>query len=756
MSRLKRAFFFFALLILVPIAVYAINVTAGYYAARADSGTVHVAGLHAPVQIVRDGRGIAHVVAASDSDMFFGEGYAEGADRLFQIDLIRRFVSGRLSELVGASALETDEQARIVPVERIAQIEFDHMPAGAREALQAFSDGVNAAIQHEPLPIEYRLLLTRPKPWTPQDSLVAGFSTVLDLNDKWDHVILRDNVALAVGDRIQRELYSITDPAYDAPVTDGPPARVARLSDRSNMPLPQPNAFPADVPQDTRFASNDFAIGALRSANGHAVLANDPHLRLGVPGVWYLIDLRSPSTHVAGATLAGVPGVILGHNEHIAWGVTNGTTITESLYRALATPQLEREEIFHVRFGKEVKRMYHASARGFLAGGHEDVVVDWPIAKSPVSAGTAFLTLDRATSIAQAFAALRAYNGPPQNFVFADTRGNVAYHLAGPIPDDPLWGLRIHPQSDPQYQIIPFDRLPHVDPSRSATVFTANNRMYGRAYQYRLSAGFSAPYRAKRIEQLLSAKQKLDIADLLAIQSDTLSLPELELARATVAASVRKHVRERGDLKPVLDALANWDGHFDGPSQAATIAYDLRRAASQRLAKYNTGSAYDDYEASASNADVMVLLRVLREKPRGWWANSDYDELLVSTLQQIVRKDTARAHEPWSQAGAVGVKHPLAAMGFSFLNGGIMPGNGDAFAPHVLMSEPRSQSFRAVWDPQDWDGGGIIIPSGESGEPGSHHYADLRNDWLRSNLQPLPFSAQAVAKAARATLTLTP
>ena len=755
MSRLKRGIAILAILILLPIAVYAVNAASGYYASRADSGTIQTRGVRAPVQIVRDERGIPHIIARNDHDAFFAQGYAEGADRLFQIDLIRKFVAGRLSELVGAPALASDEHARIVPVEQIAQNEFDHMPYASRDALQAFSDGVNAAMQHEPLPVEYRLLLAHPDPWKPTDCLVVGFSTVLDLTDRWDDVIRRDAVAGALGNAMQRDLYAISDPAYDAPVTGGKSAPVPRLRDRGQTARLD-TIFPQIRPRHSQLASNDFAVGALHATNGHALLANDPHLRLGVPGVWYLIDLRTPAMHVAGATLAGAPGVILGHNDHIAWGVTNGSVVTESLYRTFGGGTIERPETFHVRFGKDVKRMYYADVRGFMAGADPHVAVTWPVANNPESPGTAFLAIDRAGSIAQALQALRTYNGPPQNFVFADDRGNVAYHLAGPVPDDPFWGLRVHDASAPAYPLVPFDRLPHVDPSRGGVVFTANNRMYDASYPYQLSPEFDAPYRAYRIHRLLQNSQRYGVAQLFAIQSDTFSAPDYELARETVAAVQRKGLESDARLKAAFGVLRSWDGRFDGNSIAASLAAALRRNAAARLAQFNTGALYNEYMDSVANGDgdTILLMRVLRERPRGWWTNSDYDDLLVSTLRTVVA--SADARKPWSTAGAVPVLHPLAKMGFSFLNAGVMPGLGDAYSPHVLMDEPRSQSFRAVWDAGNWDAGGIIIPTGESGEPGSHHYTDLRAAWNAEQLVPLPFSPKAVAAAARATLTLTP
>lgn len=750
----SRAAAVLAIVIAAVIAAYAINVGAGMRAAAQTSGTLAVRGLQAPVQIVRDDRDIPHISARNLSDLYFAEGFAQGSDRLFQMDLIRRYVTGNLAEVMGPAALEADENARIVPVDRIVQAEWEHLRPGDRAALQSFSDGVNEAMRTQPLPAEFRILMYKPHPWRPQDSLASSFSIVLDLIDRWDDVVRRDEVARKYGTRIQQDLYSITDPQYDAPVT-GAPAPVALLG-RGQFGSARAKAAALYPENDWRQASNNFALGANRSVSHHALLANDPHLRLGIPGVWYLAELQAPGLHVAGATLAGIPGIILGHNDRIAWGATNGTVVSEVVYRDDMRSARKRRETFHVRFGEDAQKTYLQSQHGFVIDEKNGYAVDWKFARLPVSPLHAFASLDRAASVSQAIDALRDYPGPTQNFVIADRAGTAAYHLAGMIPDDPSWGMRVHRASDPFYKFLPFDALPHVDASRTARVFTANNRMYGRGYPYRLSSNFAAPYRAYRIEQLLAEKPQVSVDDLFAIQSDTLSLPESELARDVLAAVQRKHLDSDKTLDAYLQALQSWDGRFDPASSAASLMYAYRRRVLADFTAQLGGKTESGYRASAQNADIIVLLRILRERPDGWCPKNDCDGMLVSSLQALVDEHGSSLLQPWSQAGSVAVKHPLAALGISILNGGTLSGDGDAFSPHVLTNAPHSQSFRAVWDTGDWNAGGIIIPSGESGEPGSRHYVDLRRTWEEQRLVPLPFGDPAVRRAGRSRLALVP
>ena len=745
-----------AVLVLIVAAVlaYIANAITGMQAAAQTSGTLRAPGLIAPVRIARDDRDIPHIIAANEHDLFFAQGYAEASDRLFQMDLLRRYVYGRLSEVLGAAVLPADENARIADITRIVDAQWAGMSAHEQGEVQAFADGVNAAMRQQPLPAEFHLLLYKPEPWRPKDSLAVGMATVLDLIDPWGDVVRRDEVAKSNGALAVTDLYSITDPAYDSPIDPGRIAPVAPLPSRSgHHAVAALQAYRDRGP----VGSNEWALGAAHSTTGRALLANDPHLRLAVPGIWYLVDLRSPSFHVAGGSLAGTPGVILGHNDEIAWGATNGTVATESVYRDPIAHASIRTETFHVRFGADVTQRYYSTRHGFVAetGYDSAFAVNWNGATHPRTPLTAFEGLDRARNIAQALAALRAYPGPPQNFVVADRSGQVTYQLAGLIPNDPLWGLRVHASTDPVFPFVPFDRLPHVAPSRTAIVYTANNRMYGTGYPYRLSPNFAPPYRARRIEQLLNSKRRLSARDLAFFQQDTLSFPERDIARDTVAAVKRKGLQNDRRLEPYVRALAQWDGRFDPQSHGAPVAYELRRIAVQKLAAYNAGAMQGTYQSSAGGADIVLLERVLRERPKGWWPLSDYDELLVESLRDAVHDRGTHMLESWGDYDRVTVRHPLAMLGFAFLNGATLPGDGDSYGLHVQTSN-HSQSFRAVWDVGNWDAGGIAIPSGESGEPGSGHYTDLSEAWIAHRLEPLPFSDAAVRAATRATLTLTP
>ena len=711
----------FLRLVVVAVALAAIGVLAfaayvaiGMRAHARDVGIVSGLRVHSPVTIARDDRGVPHVLAGNLHDLFFAQGYAEGSDRLFQMDLLRRYILGDLSEVYGAAALASDEKERAVPVAAMVQKQWLGLDFASREIFGAFSDGVNAAIAREPLPVEFRILAYRPRPWTPQDSLAVAMVTVLDLIDDWNSVEARDTAYRAGGLALLRARFPFTDPCYDAPVMAGLGAIAPGPSCKRNV------AALLRVLADARppVGSNEWAAGADRTAHHRALLANDPHLALQIPGVWYLIDLRAPGFHVAGATLPGTPSIVLGHNENLAWGATDGTVTSLSVFNPPASLDANawQTERFHVRFrADETKRYYRAAhAFGVTTKNGRFVLVRWSAYDDPVSPAVTFLRLNAAATIEQATAALAAFPGPTQNFVLADTSGRTAYALAGQIPDDPARGRWFHPAADLQknYPAFPFARLPKVAPSTSAVVWTANNKMYGSGYRLELSPQFAPPYRAYRIAQLLRARRVYDVAYFERMQLDVLSLAERELARDLAPAMGRSDAA-------IGAALAGWDGEMTGDSTTATVINGLRLQLTDR----HTG-----------RMPTLLSAGVTGDALRG-----------------IVPPSPA----PWRIAGAVPVLHAFSSLGINLLDGTTLPGNGDALTLHVQYSG-YSQSFRAVWEVGNWDAGGITLPQGESGEPGSGHYTDEADAWVSGRLWPLPFSDAAVARTTLRRETLLP
>ena len=735
LSRVARHGIAASIVVCALVAAFVWNLGGGVQAAPPVAGTLAIPGLHAPVTVARDARGIPHIAAANEHDLYLAEGYAEGSDRLFQMELTRRFALGRLSEVMGAKALPIDVAQRYYDLRDVVARQWQHLSARDRAALAAFSDGVNAAMRTQALPVEFRLLLYRPEPWEPTDSLAVSLAVSTALGDSWRDVLARDAVWRRGGASEYERYYPLSDPAYDVSasgVFDGHERPLQEL--RVALRQAQGDSVAGADPKQPRAGSNAWAVGAQRSATGRALLANDPHLDLTIPGLWYLMEVRAPGVHAAGASIPGAPGILLGHNERVAWGATNADAADASAF-FVDRPDKRAwvREVFHVRFASDVSRAYYRAPGAFGVPDGEDrdrlVLVRLPAAFGDRGAIATFLQLDRATGVADALRVLSSYRGTPENFVVAGTDGRVAYHMAGGVADDPAWGRYVHAANEAtrRFANVPFDKLPSLVPSRDGLVVSANNKMYGAGYPYRLSASFDPPYRAYRIAQLLRERERYDPAYFEAMQMDAVSPIDLEFARS-VAAYVRAHP------EPGLAALerefAAWDGDFAAGSHAATLEHAMR-----------TGLENDA-------PSLYALIAGLRS------GDGVRDGSVEADLRGMLYYGS-RSQAPWGRAGSVAVDHPLAALRFGFLNGATLPGEGDEYTIH--LQEPGfSQSFRAVWDVGNWDAGGIAIPSGESGEIGSGHYTDLSDAWIAGRLDPLPFSPRAVEAATRQRLELTP
>jgi penicillin G amidase len=770
-----------------------------------------------PATIARDARGVPHVRAGSVHDLLVAEGYAMGSDRLFQMDVTRRFVDGRLAELLGSPVVRVDRRMRRYGIRELAARVFAHAGPEEQALLTAFADGVNAAASHEPAPPEYAALFAAFEPWKPEDSLAVGFATVLDLDDKPDDVVVRDQVRRALGEAGVEAFYPLTDPKYDVPTNGRPPGPIAKLPD---LPSPhvtarishnvilslskdEPRApsrrwltlrqAQGDItaqrdaeiqPAEERapVGSNAWAVGADRTTIGKAMLANDPHLDVGIPGIWYLFEGRAPGLHIAGAALAGTPGVTLGHNEHLAWGVTAGETAAMRVIHEQARGADEffehgrwvrarhRHEPIAVRFGNAVDADILETDHGVVIArgerGGDAYVMDWRMRQRPVSPLAPFLALLRARTAADGIAAMRALPEPALNVLFADDAGRAAYHFAGGVPLEPSWGRWASDENAPEPPWLTYDRAPHVDPSRGALVVTGNNRADGEGSP-RLAPFWPPPYRAFEVRRALRAAAdsggKLSPDAVALEQRDAGSPAEREFAELVLAAASRAHAgrsaapasgtqRSDGSLEPLLSALRSFDGMMSTDSRGATAVVALRRDMLAALAAAHLPSALAQAYPPTSPG-FEIVLRALRERPRGWVAHDDYDAFVVQSLRRVAAR--YRDDVPtFGTYAAQPLAHPLAPFGFKAWNGPTLPGRGGSFAPAVQWNG-HAQSFRAVWIAGDWDRGTIDIDTGESGEPGSPHYADQSAGWIRFARTPLPFSDEAVRVATRSTLTLT-
>jgi penicillin amidase len=542
------------------------------------TATYNLPGLSAEVKIYRDGNGIPYIYAASTNDAYFGLGFVHAQDRLFQMDFQRRVGQGRLAEIVGGSAAPIDRIMRVLGLYRLAERSIAHMSPESRRAVEAYTRGVNAWLKHrrELLPPEFFLLWYEPEPWTLPDTLVWGRLMALQLSVNWRAELLRMQLRKLIGDAKMRALF----PAYpdDAPTTI-PKEALRRL------PL---GRLWAALPHHLidNGASNEWVISGDRSASGKPILANDPHLGMNVPTLWYLAHISAPGLTVSGVTVPGVPYHIIAHNDRIAWGVTTSYIDTDDLFieRVNAsdptrydTPDgprafIRREETIKVRFSKPQKVMVRQTRHGpvldsILFGGAKGasplgsryvLTLKAPWLREDDTTADAFYLLNRARNWQEFRAALRRWQAPLQNVVYADVAGNIGYQVPGRVPirkkgtgwlpspgwtDDHAWT-----------GFIPFDKLPSSYNPADGFFVNANSRIVGKDYPYFLSHGWGDHFRAQRIVDLIEITGKHTPDSFAKMQGDHLSLPARTLAPLIVRAPARHKAARRAKAM-----LRGWD-----------------------------------------------------------------------------------------------------------------------------------------------------------------------------------------------------
>jgi penicillin G amidase len=766
------------------------------------------------VTVRRDERGIPYIEAANETDLYFAQGYVTASDRLWQMDLVRRSARGELAEIFGKPALDEDKRHRIYGFAKVAEAEIASASPQALAILEAYARGVNAFIDSRDAkswPLEFLVLQYTPRPWTPADSLLVIKTFAEALNTTWDADIMR--AALAALPAAKREALLPETSPLDVLVVGSDRANRRRATTGTNA---RPSFNPASAAGTLRAlaeiketarrslerlglyserlaASNNWVVNGTRTASGKPLLANDPHLPPSAPSIWYMTHLSAPGLRVAGVTAPGLPGITIGHNASIAWGFTNVGPDVQDLYiekfdkanpRRYMTPAGWREA--------EVRREEIKVRKSFASTETETVMLDvtvtrngpvifekqgvryalrWTALDPKLNDAEGFQGLNRARNWKEFRDAISRYTGPMQNMVYADTEGHIGYWAAGHVP------IRKSGDGSLPYDgatdagewmgYIPLDELPHVFDPPAGFIVTANQRIVGRDYPFHLTHEWPAPYRARRIHDLIKAKQKLTASDFRAIQGDTYSIPGHLFAREVVETSARAAAgatANTGDDKwrETLRLLGEWDGHVAASSRPAALAATMRSAFSRRIFEAALGADLAK-EYDWSNDDTLID-RIITERPRAWLPKQfkDYAELLRACHTEARQTLTERlgadeAQWTWGRFTEARFPHPLASaplIGQRFLIPPF-PQNGSG-GNIITVNVGRHVSMRLIADPKDWDKTQQGIALGQSGDPSNAHWKDQLDDWRAVTPRAFPFTNAAVASAARETLILAP
>ncbi len=784
------------------------------------SQTISLKGLQKPVNIRRDERGIPHIEATNDADLYFAQGFATAQDRLWQMDLLRRRARGELAEIFGRTVLAEDKLHRTYGFAALADALGAQSPPEARTVLEAYAAGVNAYIESldaQTLPPEFQLLQYKPRPWRPADSIIIGKFFAEVLSTTWQSDLMR--AALADIPPARRAILLAEYTPLDVVVVgNDKPLVKTSSSDRNRTDFvvqataagsagaaqfallravadiratSERSLARVGLPLPDSQASNNWVVSGRHTASGKPLLANDPHLPPLAPSIWHMAHLSAPGVNVAGVTAPGAPGIIIGHNEQIAWGVTNLGPDVQDVYRETFTgdaaqpmyltpqgpqPVVVRHEEIKVRKGLtdaatetvmfDVPITRHGPI--ILEQGGARYALRWTALDPTALEFAAFYKLNRAHNWTDFQSALKDYRGPTQNFVYADAQGHIGYYGAGVIPvrktgdgsvpydgskDDGEWA-----------SFIPFNELPHSYDPPSGVIVTANQRVVGHSYTHFLTHEWAAPYRARRIADLLQAKgNKLTADDFRAIQGDVQSIGGATFTHevATLSLSLARGTND-DKWRALLTSFKDWDGRVDVDSRVAPWLAEMRTAFRRRLL-INVLGAERAPQFSWGNGSYIE--RLITERPADWLPKefTDYDALVRACYEDARAALTKRlgadeAQWTWGRYAQVQFPHPLAAIPFIGQQFALapFPQNGSGASAGSTVNVGASVSMRLIADPADWDKTQQGIALGESGLPNSPHWRDQLADWRAVTPHAFPFSKQAVAAATQTTLTLQP
>jgi penicillin amidase len=775
-----------AVVILLLTALVVAAAGGAYTVRRAfpeHSGTLRVPGLQAPVEVVRDRWGIPHITAQNAPDLFFAQGYVHAQDRLWQMELHRRTASGRLSELFGEVTLDTDRLLRTVGLRRVAQEELAIQDPQTRAALEAYARGVNAFVDSHRgrLPVEFLLLRTAPEPWTPVDSLAFAKLMAWILGGNWQAELLRAHLIARFGEDGARTLMPPYQPDMPLIVPSA-----AKQSYRALDPAAVSRLLGA-APVVPAVGSNNWVVAPSRTATGAPLLANDPHLGIAMPSVWYEMHLTGGGYNVVGATFPGVPGVVIGHNEDIAWGVTNAGPDVQDLYLERLDPadptrylyrgawepvRVVREEIRVRGRPRPEVLLVRLTRHGPLLNSVVEglgafVALQW-MAHRPGRIAGSVLRLNRARSWEEFRDALRWWSEPAQNFVYADRRGTIGYQLPGRIPIRSRGqGLVPVPGWTGEYEWtgeIPFDRLPSVRNPARGYIVTANNRIVPPDYPYFLAAEWDPGFRARRIETLLAEAGPVTADRMAAIQQDVLSLPGLQTVQALSDVQVFDE-----QARALLAEVRRWDGILRPDSRAAAVYQALRVSLLPLLFADLLGR--DLYRRYLDHPDAwqVALLAMLAQPRSPWWGPAGRDAVVEEALRRahdllVARLGPDASRWTWGRLHRTVFVHPLGRVrGLAWIfNATAPPVGGDAFTVNnagfdlTTFDQVVVASYRQVLDLADWDRSVAVHTTGQSGLPFHPHYRDFVPLWATGRYHPLVFSPARIRQEEVARLRLGP
>ena len=789
-------------------------------------------GLAAPVEVVRDANGIAHITAGNEEDALFALGFVHAQDRMWQMEMNRRIGEGRLAEVLGSAALDTDRLLRVLGLHHRASASLRHFRPNTRRRIAAYVRGVNAWIDTRkgPLPPEFLVLGFEPEPWRAADSAVVPKIMSLDLAREWtrDRMRLRLSKVLPP-DRIvdfytpyrvdkprgvvPTQARASSSPGHASGAAVEQPLHTAAVTAPGSRPFPvgtahalrrDARALPAFAPRGGHLGSNSWVLDGTRTTSGKPLLANDPHLGLTAPSVWYLAHLSWPGVDVVGATLPGMPGVVLGHNGRVAWGFTNTGPDVQDLFVERVDPldqsryaapdgwrafDVRRERIV-VKDGEDVVLEVRESRHGPVLGdmsrspGESDrsdqvLSLAWTALRDDDLTLQAALGLPHARDWKSFVANVQDFHSPQQNITYADVDGNIGFLAPGLIPirsvrcgerpgtiPRPAWEAGCDWQG-----FVPFEELPRVYNPPGGTIVTANHQIVPDDYPHHLTFEWAGGYRAQRIMEKLAERGRHDVAGFRALQQDRISLFARALLPRLRGIAVPSAAGET--VARALSLLDGWDGAMDPDRPEALVFH----AWIWEFARLVSADELGPHQRDAWGRKGPFVQRVLEE--RGVWCD-DVDTVVVETCDEmlgralVVATDRiARNHgddpEAWrwgDEHVAIAEHRPFGATLLAPLFNLSGPAPGSIYAVNAFSFSPLEDErpftatdgpgFRAIYDLADLERSLFVQSTGQSGNVLSPWYRSFEEGWRDGEYFSIPTMHAAYASDAAGRLRLIP
>jgi len=748
---MKRVFKWIGRGLLALLALVIIAAAGGYFWLRTSlpqvDGAITVAGLSAPVEISRDDRGVPTIRAATVNDAYFAMGFVHAQDRLFQMDLMRHVGAGRLSELVGAAGVPTDKLMRTLGLYAIAERQVADAGSGLKTALDAYTFGVNAflAKRSGALPLEYQLLRTAPEPWKPADSLVWGRIMALQLSGNWND----EKLNLTLKKTLPPDLFKLIAPEAGA---------------QAGLPAPWFGRM--------NVASNNWVVAGSKSASGAPLLANDPHLGLNAPSIWYLAHIEIPERSWVGVTSPGMPLIVIGANESVAWGFTTTSGDTEDLFEEKpaqgdpnsyqtpdgTAPFETRRETIKVKGGTDVTFIVRSTRHGPVVSDLDDnqkpedpiYALSTTFMLPDDRTGDGLYNMNMARSAEEFRAALKDFAAPQQNIVFADKAGHIGFVASGRMPvrrnlfND---GLLPAPGWSGEYDwtgTLHFEELPQSADPAIGWIATANNKITAAGYPHFIAAHFPDEARYRRIAEMLAAQPDFSLDDFERMQRDTLSEPLQRLIRAWLP-------QVQNADPAILTMLEKWNGRVDRNQPEPLIATLWMSRMASNLLQKPMGPVFEDWWFWNDDVLERALADPKLCEPQSCAAvlKASLDEA-IATLKQTLGDDPTRWQ--WGDLHRMHFRNPVLR-NVPLLSDWLDPDlgtDGDQFtvnrgAPGESTNPPaladvHGPTMRLLVDLKDPMQARITLAGGQSGNPLSPHYDDWLLDWrdgkYRTIVQP--------------------